>query len=447
MVSATTPSANNLQLAHAAPRNSNPRQPDSTARLPPKPISPLGIRKARNHHRNLNNLNSPSTPLATRPWSRRSASWTVEEDEKLKQLVRKEISGPPSITASKTWSRVAAMLPRRTGKQCRERYLNQLKPGIRRDPWTSEEELTLHAVHARLGNKWVAIAKHLPGRTDNCVKNHWNSMLRKRQRREAALRTTQRQVSVSLFNANGPNSDLSLKHVDTNIPYPQCTTPSELSSYVNDFGSSGVPSPFNVSSPLTPARDSKLHVSSIFASSGREPLSWNAFENVRDIAVASEHVVCPKTPHYINHQAVGMMPSPLSALVPIMSSFKASHAAAASAPGFCRPELARNPRQQLFSGTEKETIDILSRIDHHEPKNISPLSSSKKGSKLRAGNQWIVGVQEKPIVRTNTPHPVMCNPLAALAAAASTVPYSPMVAKPLQNAVTESPCTLSSHKP
>lgn len=93
-----------------------------------------------------------------------------------------------SATATKMWSRVAAQLNGRTGKQCRERWLNQLKPGIRRGAWTAEEERILHEVHAQLGNKWVAIAERLPGRTDNCVKNHWNSMLRKRQRREGASR-------------------------------------------------------------------------------------------------------------------------------------------------------------------------------------------------------------------------------------------------------------------
>lgn len=89
---------------------------------------------------------------------------------------------------SKTWSKIASQLPGRSGKQCRERWLNQLQPGIKKEAWNDEEERILHEAHGRLGNHWVAIAKLLEGRTDNCVKNHWNSMLRKRQRREKAAR-------------------------------------------------------------------------------------------------------------------------------------------------------------------------------------------------------------------------------------------------------------------
>jgi hypothetical protein len=68
----------------------------------------------------------------------------------------------------------------RTGKQCRERWLNQLSPEVRKDSWTEEEDRIILDAHSRLGNKWVAISKLLEGRPANAVKNRWNSTLHRR---------------------------------------------------------------------------------------------------------------------------------------------------------------------------------------------------------------------------------------------------------------------------
>jgi myb proto-oncogene protein len=67
----------------------------------------------------------------------------------------------------------------RTGKQCRERWHNQLNPTIKNTEWTLEEEKTLIEHHNNLGNKWAKISQYLEGRTDSCVKNHFYSILRK----------------------------------------------------------------------------------------------------------------------------------------------------------------------------------------------------------------------------------------------------------------------------
>ena len=71
----------------------------------------------------------------------------------------------------------------RTGKQCRERWHNQLDPSIKNTEWTSEEEQILFDSHNKHGNRWATIAKALEGRTDNCVKNHFYSTLRRAFRR------------------------------------------------------------------------------------------------------------------------------------------------------------------------------------------------------------------------------------------------------------------------
>lgn len=101
--------------------------------------------------------------------------WGPEEDAKLLELI--DLYGPSR------WSMIASFMPGREGKQCRERWHNHLNPHIMKDSWSEEEDLRLFLLYKLYGSKWSVLSFMFSGRTDNSIKNHWNSIMKKKVRR------------------------------------------------------------------------------------------------------------------------------------------------------------------------------------------------------------------------------------------------------------------------
>ncbi|PNX88261.1 protein ODORANT1-like [Trifolium pratense] len=118
----------------------------------------------------------------------RKGLWSPEEDEKLLRHITKYGHG--------CWSSVPKQAGlQRCGKSCRLRWINYLRPDLKRGTFSQDEEDLIVELHAVLGNRWSQIAAQLPGRTDNEIKNLWNSCLKKKLRQKGIDPVTHKPLS------------------------------------------------------------------------------------------------------------------------------------------------------------------------------------------------------------------------------------------------------------
>ncbi|KAK8461911.1 hypothetical protein SEVIR_1G116000v4 [Setaria viridis] len=135
----------------------------------------------------------------------RKGLWSPEEDQRLRDYILKHGLG--------CWSAVPAKAGlQRNGKSCRLRWINYLRPGLKRGMFSQEEEDVVINLQAKLGNKWSQIAMHLPGRTDNEVKNYWNSYLKKRVMQAQGGSNPKSPPELTSMSTTEPAMSMSMPH-------------------------------------------------------------------------------------------------------------------------------------------------------------------------------------------------------------------------------------------
>ncbi|XP_010543777.1 PREDICTED: transcription factor GAMYB-like [Tarenaya hassleriana] len=126
--------------------------------------------------------------------------WTTAEDAVLIDYVKKHGEG--------NWNAVQKYTGlSRCGKSCRLRWANHLRPNLKKGAFSQEEEQLIVELHAKMGNKWARMAAHLPGRTDNEIKNYWNTRIKRRQRAGLPLYPPEMHVEALQWNQEFTESD------------------------------------------------------------------------------------------------------------------------------------------------------------------------------------------------------------------------------------------------
>ncbi|KAJ9183368.1 hypothetical protein P3X46_007232 [Hevea brasiliensis] len=177
--------------------------------------------------------------------------WSPEEDEKLIKFITTHGHG--------SWSSVPKLAGlQRCGKSCRLRWINYLRPDLKRGSFTAQEEKTIIDIHRILGNRWAQIAKHLPGRTDNEVKNFWNSCIKKKLIAQGLDPNTHKLLSPN-YKQNYNNTIACRPSADSHYQPTFSSSVFTVSSQMKDFSMDVKKTPFTPSIPSPDANYFCLH--------------------------------------------------------------------------------------------------------------------------------------------------------------------------------------------
>ncbi|KAK4358833.1 hypothetical protein RND71_021062 [Anisodus tanguticus] len=140
---------------------------------------------------------------------KRRGPWTEEEDLQLVFYVK--------LFGDRRWDFLAKVSGlKRTGKSCRLRWVNYLNPDLKRGKMTPQEERLVLELHSKWGNRWSRIARKIPGRTDNEIKNYWRNHMRKKAQ-ELRKKSTSISPSSSFSNSSSSSSSITHDENETNF--------------------------------------------------------------------------------------------------------------------------------------------------------------------------------------------------------------------------------------